>query len=138
MTESVSPKVIPPYLVRIVVDLSFGERLASLPEGEPVWIIESASNTPVAHRLRTERPKDYLDGITTFTPGSGSSAEGELIRILETVDEHHGEYSADPPYSLLDVIGCSPSEHVRSALAELEFAVTEQTSDGFRAARQVI
>ena len=30
--------------------------------------------------------------------------KAELIRILETVDEHHGEYSADPPYSLLAVI----------------------------------
>jgi hypothetical protein len=134
----VDPKVASPYLVRIVVDPSFGERLTGLPEGEPVWVIESVLNTPVAHRLWTERPKDYRDGITTFTAASGSSAEAELIRILETVDEHHGEYSAGPPYSLLDVIGCSPSEQVQSALVQFEFAVTEQTSDGFRAARQVI
>ena len=103
-----------------------------------MWVIESALNTPVAHRLWTERPNDYRDGITTFAAASGSSPEAELIRILETVDEHHGEYSADPPYSLLAVIGCPPSEQVQSALAEFEFAVTEQTSDGFRAARQVI
>src|SRR3954463_12317750 len=109
MTESVESKSASAYLVHIVVDPAFGERLATVPVGEPVWIIESALNTPVAHRLWAERPKDYRDGITTSVADADSVPESELIRILDTVDEHHGEYSAEPPYSLLDVIGCSPS-----------------------------
>jgi hypothetical protein len=59
-----------PYTVRIVVDSTFGERPATLPAGDPVWIIESEQNTPVAHRLwKASTPDDDLT-ITTFKPGS--------------------------------------------------------------------
>ena len=129
-------KITPPHRVLIVVDPAFGERLAGVPADEAAWVIDTPENTPVAHRLWKERPaKNHLTGITTFRPGSSLSAEEELISQLATIDLHHGHYSADPPYSVLEVIGCSPSDHVRAALEEFAFAVQSTTSDGFIAVR---
>jgi hypothetical protein len=56
--------------VRVVVDAGFGERLAQLPPGEPVWVVDSAANAPVAKRLWAARPGE--NGITTFRPSGGA------------------------------------------------------------------
>lgn len=128
--------ITPPYRVRVVVDPAFGERLTDLPPHEPIWIIDSASNTPVAHRLWKERPAgDHLTGITTFKSSSEFTSEDELVAELDTIDLHHGHYSAQPPYSMLEVIGCPPSERIHAALAEFGFRIDSTTSDGFIAIR---
>jgi hypothetical protein len=129
-------KVTSPHRVRAIVDPAFGERLAELPADAAAWIIDTPQNTPVAHRLWKERPATtHLTGITTFRPGSSLSAEEELLSQLDTIDLHHGHYSADPPYSILEVIGCSASDRVRAALEELGFSVDFTTFDGFTAVR---
>ena len=121
-----------PYRVRVIVDPTFGERLSALSADEPVWIIDSPSNTPVVHRLWRERPAvSHLTGITTFTASSGARPEDELVAHLDTIDLHHGHYSADPPYSVIEVIGCPASERVCSALTELGFTIDSATSEGF-------
>jgi len=120
--------------VRVVVDPNFGERLAELPAHEPVWVIDSQANTPVAHRLWKERPaENHLTGITTFKPGSKFRAEEELLGQLDTIDLHHGEYSASPPYTVIEVMGCPPSDRVRAALGEFGFTVDSLSPDGFTA-----
>ena len=120
----------------MVVDPAFGERLASIPAGEPAWVIESPLNKPVAHRLWRERKgEDHLTGITTFKPSANVSPEEEVIRILDTIEHHHGEYSADPPYSILEIIGCTDSERLRSALSEFGFRVEASGSDSVVAVR---
>jgi len=50
-------KATSPHRVRVIVDPIFGERLAALPVGEAVWIIDTPENSPVAHRLWKERPR---------------------------------------------------------------------------------
>jgi hypothetical protein len=125
-----------PHRVRVVVDPTFGERLADLPAREPIWVIDTASNTPVVHRLWKERPDgNHLTGITTFRPGSELVPEDELIAQLDTIDLHHGHYSATPPYSMLEVIGCSPSDRIHAALAEFGFRIDSTTAEGFIAIR---
>jgi len=120
----------------VVVDPTFGERLASLPAGEPVWVIDSSINTSVAHRLCRERnDQNHLTGITTFKPAANASPEEEVIRMLGTIEDHHGEYSADPPYSILELIGCAVSERLRSALAEFRFHVEACSADSVVAVR---
>jgi hypothetical protein len=129
-------EVASPYKVRVVVDLAFGERLASLPAGEPAWVIDSPINTPVAQRLWRERKdENHLTGITTFKPGANTSPEEEAIRMLDTIEDHHGEYSADPPYSILEIIGCADSQPLQSALAQFGFRVEASSSDGVVAVR---
>ena len=130
-------KVTSPYKVRVVVDPSFGERLAQFPPGEPVWIVDSPINTPVARRLRDERVgENSLTGITTFKPGSDASPEDELVAELDTIELHHGEYSADPPYSILEIFGCSASDRVRIALADFGFYPDASTTDSVTAVRK--
>ena len=123
-----------PYRVRVVAEPSFGERLAALPPGEPVWIVESANNTPVANRLWSERPaKSHLAGITTFQPSVPDTAEENLLSVLGAIDLHHGYYSADPPCSVLEVIGCEPSPGISAALDKLGFSVVSRSESGFTA-----
>jgi len=59
--------VFSPYKVSVVVDREFGEQLATLAPGVPVWIVDTPTNKAVAKRLWKERPHDNsLTGITTF------------------------------------------------------------------------
>jgi hypothetical protein len=123
------------HKVRVVVDPSFGERLASLPAGEPVWVIDSAQNTPVAHRLWQERSgDDHLTGITTFE-GSGLSPDDEAAGLLGTLEDHHGKYSTDAAFSQLEIIGCRPSDRLIAALGDHGFRPEESSSDTVVATR---
>jgi hypothetical protein len=124
------------YRVRIVVDPDFGGRLTRLPVGEPVWIVQSEANTPVAQFQWAERPGvSHLNGVTTFTPFTSGDREQVLLGILDTVDLHHGQYSADPPYSEVEVYGARLTDAVEHAFRGLGFTEFGATSDGFVAAR---
>jgi hypothetical protein len=126
-----------PYRVRVIVHPNFGERLAALAPDAPVWIIQSPVNTPVAERIwKEQHNNNHLTGVTTFV-AQGGTAEDEFLRILGTVDEHHGPYSSEPPYSLLEVTGCAPSERVIEVLRDRGFTVTTSTSEGFNASKPV-
>ncbi|MDB6175346.1 MAG: hypothetical protein JWL59_4657 [Chthoniobacteraceae bacterium] len=123
-----------PYRVRIIVDPSFGDRLISLPTDEPVWIVQSPINSPVAQRLWAERrTSTHLAGITTFQPGSIDTPEDNFLSILDTVNLHHGESSAQPPYSGIEVIGCEASLRVRAALDDFSFHLVALQPGGFTA-----
>jgi hypothetical protein len=122
--------------VYVVVDPTFGEKLALLPPGFPIWIVDSAANKPVAKRLWSERPeRSHLDGITTFRVSSDSPEEN-LLGGLATIDLHHGSYSADPPYSTIKVIGAAVSEKIKMAMGEYGFEEFRSNGDGFEAIRQ--
>ena len=130
-------KVCNPYRVFVVVDRAFGHRLELLPPGEPVWVVDSNVNTPVAHRLWEARAEvSHLQGITTFRGSCDSSPEEDFLGDLDTVDLHHGKYSAQPPYSILEVIGCPPSERIQVALGEIGFEIASTAPDGFVAVRR--
>lgn len=124
------------YKVILIVEPAFGERLAELPPHVPVWIIESELNSPVAGLLREKRHEEnHLTGITTFKPDVTLSPEGQAISMLEPVDLHHGEFSADPPYSILEVIGCTAIDAMSKELLEYGFVISEITKEGFVAKR---
>jgi hypothetical protein len=125
-----------PYTVCIVVDRNFGEKLAEPPRGVPVWIVDTACNKTVARRLWKERPDEgHLTGITTFNDMESSSPEQLLIAELDTIDLHHGAYSADPPYGVLEVFGTRLTEHAKHALRAYGFAEFHEESTGFTAFR---
>jgi hypothetical protein len=129
-----------PYKVYIVVDRSFGERLASLPQGVPIWIVDTPVNTPVARRLWKEREgteNPHLTGITTFHGSGAIAPESILVDELDTIDLHHGSFSADPPYTQLEVFGARLCEETRTELSQYGFDEFEVTPDGFRCSRPV-
>lgn len=123
------------YKVVVVVDEQFGERLALIPRGIPVWIVDTPVNKPVAQRLWAQRPNE-LTGVTTFT-ALGKSAEETLLAELDTVDDHHGQYAATPRYTILEVIGASLTPRIKAELEEYGFQQFRPNEEGFTAARNV-
>lgn len=124
------------YSVFVVLDREYGERLSELARSGPVWIVESPLNRATAQKVWVVHPsRSHLDGVTTFKTGDGCSPEDSLIHELDTIDLHHGTYSADTPYTVLEVIGAVLSERLKTELSQFGFDEFQATSQGFRAAR---
>jgi hypothetical protein len=125
-----------PYRVFVVLDRAFGERLADLAQKGSVWIVDTTANRTVAQHIWGATPtRSHLDGVTTFKTGDDCSPEASLIQQLDTIDLHHGVYSANPPCTVLEVIGTEITERVKAEFAELGFDQFEPTLQGFRAIR---
>jgi hypothetical protein len=123
------------YRVFVVLDRVYGERLSELARIGPVWIVDTTLNRAAAQGIWAERPKgSHLDGVTTFKAGD-SSPEDALINELNTIDLHHGSYSADRPYTVLEVIGAVLSESITAELSLFGFIDFQATAEGFRAVR---
>ena len=128
--------IVSPYRVFVVVDRDFGERLTALPSEVPVWIVDTFKNKEAAHRLWKERPAEsHLTGITTFNDVKRSSAEELFLGILGQVDLHHGAYSANPPYTILAVLGVSLTDRIKTELSVYGFREFQPNSEGFSAIR---
>lgn len=124
------------YRVFVVVDPEYGERLSELAQSGPVWIVDTQKNRAVAQKIWDDQPnRSHLDGVTTFKTGVDCLPEGTLINELDTIDLHHGTYSANPPYTVLEVIGAGMSERLRTELSQFGFDKFEATAEGFRATR---
>jgi hypothetical protein len=115
--------------VSLVVDNNYGERLHSLAT-DAVWLIDSPANRKAAHV--SWQLKGAASSVTTFKSLS-SSPKVACLGILNVVDLHHGEYSGG--YSVLEVVGTSLDEELRSAIKEFGFSKFEPTSEGFSASR---
>jgi len=125
-----------PYRVFVVLDREYGQRLAELAQTGPVWIVDTPANRPAAKQIWAANPnRSHLDGITTFKFEEGSSSEDILIDQLDTIDLHHGTYSANPPYTILDVIGTAITAKLKTELSEFGFDEFQETPQGFRAVR---
>lgn len=125
-----------PYSVSVVLDRDYGRRVRELLRLGPVWAVESPINRNIAQEIWREEPsRSHLDGLTIFNVAEGSTPEQVLIGQLDDVDLHHGHCSADPPYTILRVIGAQLTDEVRGMLSELGFDAFETTDGGFEATR---
>jgi hypothetical protein len=125
-----------PYSVSVVLDRAYGSRLAELIALGPVWIVDSPVNRAVAEDMWAKFPKrSHLYGITTFKAAETDSPEEMLIGNLGTIDLHHGFHSADPPYTVLEVVGVRLTARIEAALAGFGFDSFPASDDGFRAVR---
>jgi hypothetical protein len=129
------------YVVAIVVDPEFGERVAALLDRMPVWIADTETNRIAAARVRRSGvgsggSVDHTESgaLTTFTVDAERSRESWCLDVLDTVAGHHDRFSHSPGYSALEVYGAAPSPQLLEALAE--YGLTEITllPEGFRAA----
>jgi hypothetical protein len=124
------------YRVFVVLDRNYGARLTDLVEIGPVWIVDTPVNRAVAEKIwAADRCHSHLDGVTTFKFVPDSSEEDVVINKLETTDLHHGIYSSDPPYTILEIIGTPVTPRLKAELALFGFDTFEQTALGFRAVR---
>jgi hypothetical protein len=128
------------YVVAIVVDPAFGERVAALLDRMPVWIADTETNRTAVARVRPSGvgsggSVDHTESgaLTTFTVDLERSPESWCLDILDTVAGHHDRYSYSPGYSALEVYGAAPSPHLLEALAEYGLTEMEPVAEGFRA-----
>ncbi|MFZ0037601.1 MAG: hypothetical protein WAK91_09275, partial [Candidatus Acidiferrales bacterium] len=107
-----------------------------LERGVPVWIVDTPANKVVAQRLWSERAQgSHLTGITTFDDMQSSAPADILIGQLDTIDLHHGTYSANPPYTIIEVLGALPTAEVKKELSAYGFNEFHTTAEGFIAER---
>ena len=124
-----------PYKVYVVLNREYGERLFDLVPKGPVWIVDTPPNREAAQSLwAADKAQTHLTGVTTFKAGD-CPAEDALINEMDTIDLHHGIYSAEPPYTVLEVIGTPITELVKTELTVFGFNEFEAVGDGFRAVR---
>ena len=125
-----------PFTVGIVVDPSFGERLANLAAEMPVWIADTPGNRVAVERQWRVTPRPWHLGVTTFKVNADGASELWCADILSDVDLHHGLDSQDPPYSVVEVFGTLLTEKLATEFNSLGFATFEERHDGFRARRR--
>jgi hypothetical protein len=125
-----------PYSVSIVVDRNYGQLLRTLIASGPVWIVGSPANRESSQQLWDSSPtRTHLEGITLFKAADTSSPEEMLVGWMDTIELHHGVYSADPPYTAVRVIGATATPHLREVLGTFGFDSFTLTDEGFRAVR---
>jgi hypothetical protein len=126
-----------PYKVYVVVDRNFGAQLDTLEVGTPVWIVDTPVNKPVAQRFWKEQSqRDHLTGVTTFKDLQSLTAEDLLLKEIDAIDLHHGPYSSNPPYTLLEIIGTPLTGRVQQELSAYGFDEFHSSPNGFVAKRQ--
>ena len=85
-----------------------------------------------------ENPQpNHLTGITGFRFEEGIQPEQLFLNEIDTIDLHHGLYSTKIPYTVLDVIGISLTQRIRTTLSEFGFASFEENAQGFVAMRSL-
>src|SRR5258706_2296581 len=98
-----------PYVVGIVVDPSFGDRLYDLLRRMPVWIADTEINRAATDRAHIMVPRSTQDSghttagaVTTFKIDIESTPEVWCIEVFGVVAGHHDRYSHSPGYSALE------------------------------------
>lgn len=122
----------------IVLEQEFGDRLLELNRSGPVWIVDTPVNRAAAERVWSANPNcAHLDGVTTFKIDVSHSAEDNLINELDTIDLHHGIYSANPVSTILEVIGIQPSQRIKDELSQYGFSEFQLRETGFIATHAI-
>jgi hypothetical protein len=125
--------------VAIVVDRNFGERLLSLREVDHAWVIESEANSPIVHsfwsRLVRTEPTGMPVGMTLFRTDEAASPQSACLMIADTVDEHHGEWSAAGPWTEIAVVGTVLTPQLEAQFYQLGAEDFVATEEGFRCRR---
>jgi hypothetical protein len=125
-----------PYCVFVVLEQEYGAGLLNLLPSGPIWAVNTSTNRVVAQDYWSEHPEiSYLDGITVFDFANDASPEDTLVSELANIDLHHGIHSADPPYTILEIIGTNVTERIKQELGHYGFNRFDTTSAGFRAIR---
>lgn len=125
-----------PHKVAIVVDREFSNQLSGLASTMHVWVCDTPSNRAAAGAIWDDDPNyDLESGVTTFDFSTEASATENVNAVLGEVDLHHGEYSHDPPWSVIQVFGCMPNENLTAAFALFGAKIFLTGPDTFEARR---
>ena len=122
------------YLVTVVLDPLYADRLRELAGRTDIWVVSSDENRSAAEAIWAEQPEGSKEfELTIWSKPFDLTIAATWSGILGNIELHHGEYSHEPPVNVLEFIGVAPSEVARQALAEYSYSVIELTASGFRA-----
>jgi hypothetical protein len=122
-----------PQRVAVVLDPEFGDKLMELATSVHVWAVDSQANKAAADRyVRGLKDRNPCEGEIKLTLTIFSREELDS-GFLETLEDHHGEYAQDPPWSEIEVFGGSLVKSTQELLEEWGFRDFEQTHQGFLA-----
>lgn len=76
-----------------------------------------------------------MTGVTTFNDTESAALEDLLLGEIGTIDLHHGHYSANRPYAMIEVFGTPLTPRVKGELSEFGFHDFRNTPAGFTAVR---
>jgi len=127
-----------PYAVAVVVDTRFGDKLSDLASRIHVWCVDTPENRAAAEIIwqQNAHPYSIERGVTNFSADLNASPDQIVASELETIDLHHGEYSHDPPFSVLHIYGARPTSVLCEALAEFGFLTIIPTDEGLTARKE--
>jgi hypothetical protein len=114
-------------LVTFVLDVDCGELATTFAQEGPVWAVNSPVNAAAAE-------KAIQSGLSfTLLFANGETTEEWCLNHLDSVDQHHNEYSHKPGYSVLRVVGTPLTPRIETYLPEFGFVKWQSTSNGFYA-----
>ena len=126
----------------VVVDPNYGDRIDTAAQTAPVWAVASLVNKAACERIwGAHRTVDHREtgAVACYDITDQEDRLGNLLAILPTLEEHHGEIHNDlssfPSGFVLGVLGLTPTEIVTSALKELGFSGFVGLAEGFNASK---
>ena len=125
--------------VVVVLDPNYGSRLSTFAGVAPVWVVATAVNKAFCQETWKAQPnRDHRENgaLTSFNVENPDDRAANLLNILPTIEEHHGEIR-DGSFCLsagfvLEVVGLPPSRPVTDSLREYGLASATETSEGFQ------
>ena len=126
----------------VVVDPNYGDRIETAAQTAPVWAVASLVNKAACERIwAADRTVDHRErgAVTCYDVTDQEDRLGNLLTVLPTLEEHHGEIHDDhfsfPSGFVLGVLGLTPTETVTSALKEVGFCGFVGLAEGFTASK---
>lgn len=116
----------------MVLDPEAGDRIREIAARQPVWVSPSVSNNSAVERIRSE-DADISKSITLWSIARQTQSEEDWRSVVYDVDLHHGEYSHDPPVSVIEVFGPAPSRDAEAAFSSFGFTSISRSPFGFTA-----
>ncbi len=129
-------QVVSSHRVAIVVDREFGPALSALASRYHVWVVESPTNSPFVREEWEQQSSDSDTdpmglGVTSFEAAAEEPAEAMCERIADDVEDHHGEFGHDPPWSEIRVVGVSLGPRLEEVFGDFGVVEFVRTPDGF-------
>jgi hypothetical protein len=114
--------------IEIVVDPDFHGDLVRMAELRPVWIVNTELNRDqIDHAWSVGKDKNLYE-VSQIPVANPDDREGNLLMILESLDDHHIGYN-------IVVHGLEASDSVKERMEVEGFRITEATADRFVALR---
>ena len=120
--------------VTLVVDLAAGVKAKAAAETDDVWLIESPINQASAEAHWADS-HPTAGSLTTFK-AYGSTPDEWAAEVLEAIEEHHGQFAQDQPFTELLILGSGASERLNSALRAIGFVVADSKDQRLLAVRE--